>query len=65
MAEVNNTVTEMANGSRNFAQLTQFLDRRAHDLTKRDCVGKEEQLVIKEEIPVDTSPNTDFSTLRI
>jgi len=55
----------MANGSRNFAQLTQFLDRRAHELTKRDCVGKEGQLVIKEERPVDTSPNTDFLTLRI
>jgi len=27
-------------------------------------VGKEGQLVIKEERHVDTSPNTDFSTLR-
>ena len=27
-------------------------------------MGKEGQLVIKEERPVDTSPNTDFSTLR-
>jgi hypothetical protein len=44
----------MANGSGNFAQLTQFLDRRAHGLTKRDCVGKEGQLVIKEERPVET-----------
>ena len=61
------SVTAMANGSRNFAQLTQFLDRRAHELTKTDFVGNEGQMVIREERDPLThaAPNTDFSTVRL